>query len=172
MDFYTLLDQVVDLLRQRQRVTYRALQRQFDLDEETLTDLKNELLYAQQVARDEDGRVLIWTGSVDTSSSPPSPSAQHVPQLDLSAAQTVQREPSPSVAHMPEAERRQLTVLFCDLVDSTRLARQLDPEDYREVVRTYQQACAEIIQHFDGHIAQYLGDGTPGLLWLSPGARR
>ena len=159
MDFYTLLDQVVDLLRQRQRVTYRALQRQFDLDEETLTDLKNELLYAQQVTRDEDGRVLIWTGSVDTSSSPPSPSAQHAPQLDLSAAQTVQREPSPSVAHMPEAERRQLTVLFCDLVDSTRLARQLDPEDYREVVRAYQQACAEIIQHFDGHIAQYLGDG-------------
>ena len=81
MDFYTLLDQVVDLLRQRQRVTYRALQRQFDLDEETLTDLKNELLYAQQVARDEDGRVLIWTGSVDTSSSPPSPSASMHPSL-------------------------------------------------------------------------------------------
>ena len=57
MDFYTLLDHVVDLLRQRQRVTYRALQRQFDLDEETLNDLKDELLYAQQVAQDEDGRV-------------------------------------------------------------------------------------------------------------------
>ena len=54
MDFYTLLDHVIDLLRQRQRVTYRALQRQFDLDEETLNDLKDELLYAQQVARDED----------------------------------------------------------------------------------------------------------------------
>ena len=63
MDFYTLLDHVIDLLRQRQRVTYRALQRQFDLDEETLNDLTNELLYAQQVARDEDGRVLIWSGS-------------------------------------------------------------------------------------------------------------
>src|SRR5215831_19295434 len=62
MDFYTLLDDVVKLLRLRQRVTYRALQRQFDLDEETLNDLKDELLYAQQVARDEDGRVLVWTG--------------------------------------------------------------------------------------------------------------
>ena len=60
---------------------------------------------------------------------------------------------------MPEAERRQLTVLFCDLVDSTRLARQFDPEDWRDIVRAYQQACAEVIQRFDGYIAQYLGDG-------------
>ena len=61
--------------------------------------------------------------------------------------------------HVPEAERRQLTVLFCDLVDSTRLARQFDPEDWRDIVRAYQQACAEVIQRFDGYIAQYLGDG-------------
>ena len=59
----------------------------------------------------------------------------------------------------PEAERRQLTVLFCDLVDSTHLARQLDPEDWRDVVQAYQQTCAAVIQHFDGYIAQYLGDG-------------
>ena len=58
----------------------------------------------------------------------------------------------------PDAERRQLTVLFCDLVDST-LAGQLDPEDYRQVVRTYQTTAAQVIQRFDGHIAQYLGDG-------------
>src|SRR5262249_47439516 len=52
-----------------------------------------------------------------------------------------------------------LTVLFCDLVDSTALSSQLDPEDYREVVRAYQQGCAEVIQRFAGYIAQYLGDG-------------
>jgi predicted ATPase/class 3 adenylate cyclase len=50
-------------------------------------------------------------------------------------------------------------VLFCDLVDSTGLARQLDPEDLREVVRAYQEACAKVIARFEGHIAQYLGDG-------------
>jgi class 3 adenylate cyclase/tetratricopeptide (TPR) repeat protein len=50
-------------------------------------------------------------------------------------------------------------VLFCDLVDSTALAGRLDPEDYREVVRAYQDTCAAIIQRFEGHIAQYLGDG-------------
>jgi class 3 adenylate cyclase len=59
----------------------------------------------------------------------------------------------------PEAERRQLMVLFCDLVDSTRLAAQLDPEDLHQVVRAYQEVCAEVIQRFEGSIAQYLGDG-------------
>src|SRR5262249_43945989 len=53
----------------------------------------------------------------------------------------------------------QLTVLFCDLVDSTILAGQLDPEDYREVVRAYQAACSTVIEPLEGHIAQYLGDG-------------
>jgi TOMM system kinase/cyclase fusion protein len=66
---------------------------------------------------------------------------------------------SPIAPHSPDAERRQLTVLFCDLVDSTRLASQLDPEDLREVVRAYQEACAKVIARFEGHIAQYLGDG-------------
>src|SRR4029450_4750374 len=58
-----------------------------------------------------------------------------------------------------DAERRQLTVMFCDLVDSTKLSSQLDPEEYREVVRAYQSACTEVITRFDGHIAQLLGDG-------------
>src|SRR6266567_1749865 len=58
-----------------------------------------------------------------------------------------------------EAERRQLTVMFCDLVDSTKLSSQLDPEEYREVVRTYQATCTEVIRRYDGHIAQLLGDG-------------
>src|SRR5713101_3828282 len=57
------------------------------------------------------------------------------------------------------AERRQLTVMFCDLVGSTALSEQLDPEELREVVRAYQQTCAAVIGRFAGHIAQYLGDG-------------
>jgi class 3 adenylate cyclase len=59
----------------------------------------------------------------------------------------------------PEAERRQLTVMFCDLVGSTALSEQLDPEDLREVVRAYQQTSTAVIEGYDGHIAQYLGDG-------------
>ena len=69
------------------------------------------------------------------------------------------RPTPPAAPRSPAAERRQLTVLFCDLVDSTRLASQLDPEELRAVVRAYQETCAKVIARYDGHIAQYLGDG-------------
>src|SRR5262249_42903707 len=60
---------------------------------------------------------------------------------------------------LSSAERRQLTVMFCDLVGSTALSAQLDPEDLREVVRAYQETCTTVIRRYDGHIAQHLGDG-------------
>ena len=159
MDFYAILDQVIDLLRQRQRVTYRALQRQFDLDEDALNDLKDELLYAHPQVVDDEGRGLRWTG--DTVSTPVQapPSTPPAPQLVTPGDPPLQVATAPLVPYAPEAERRQLTVLFCDLVDSTALARQLDPEDLREVVHAYQEACAKVIARFEGHIAQYLGDG-------------
>jgi predicted ATPase/class 3 adenylate cyclase len=59
----------------------------------------------------------------------------------------------------PEAERRQLTVMFCDLVGSTALSGALDPEDYRDVMRAYQEASAAIVGRYDGYVAKYLGDG-------------
>src|SRR5262245_2439577 len=159
MDFYAILDQVVALLRQRQRVTYRALKLQFHLDEEALEALKEELIEAQQLARDEHGRLLIWTGHADLSSSSASFSPPHALQPAMPKVSPAQAEISPATPPPSEAERRQLTVLFCDLVDSTVLARQLDPEDLREVVRAYQETCAKVIARFEGHIAQYLGDG-------------
>ncbi|MGE0822193.1 MAG: adenylate/guanylate cyclase domain-containing protein [Candidatus Binatia bacterium] len=57
------------------------------------------------------------------------------------------------------AERRQLTVMFCDLVGSTALSEQLDPEELREVIQAYQETCDKVIQRYEGYIAQYLGDG-------------
>src|SRR5262245_33955372 len=81
-----------------------------------------------------------------------SPAAQGQPSSQVALL-------SPAPHAPPDAERRQLTVMFCDLVGSTALSSQLDPEDYREVVRAYQQGCAEVIQRFAGYIAQYLGDG-------------
>jgi class 3 adenylate cyclase len=145
VDFVAVLDQVTALLRQRGRLTYRTLQRQFQLDDAALEDLKDELIYGQRLAADEAGRVLVWTGDPGPPGSSASPSSLHAPLLAASSP--------------PEAERRQLTVLFCDLVDSTVLASQLDPEDLREVVRAYQDTCAKVIARYEGHIAQYLGDG-------------
>ena len=155
MDLYEVLDQVVDLVRQRKRITYRLLQRRFTLDEATLEDLKAELFFAHPQIADEDGRGLIWTGEAGVPPAPaPTPSHAAPPMT-----QHPQQVASPTLPQTAEAERRQLTVLFCDLVDSTALSSQLDPEDLREVVQAYQAACAEVIQRFEGHIAQYLGDG-------------
>jgi hypothetical protein len=70
MDFYAVLDQVLDLLRQRGRVTYNALKRQFGLDDARLQDLRDEIIEAQLLAVDEDGRVLAWTGGVAAPSPP------------------------------------------------------------------------------------------------------
>src|SRR5262244_3772280 len=65
MDFYAILDQVIAVLRQRQRVTYRALKRQFNVDDDFLEDVKAELIQGQRLAVDEDGAVLVWTGGTD-----------------------------------------------------------------------------------------------------------
>src|SRR5262245_53041855 len=142
MNFEAILDQAIAMLQRRGRVTYRTLKRQFQLDDDALEDLKEELIYGQRLAADEDGRVLVWMGEEE----PPTALPTRAASLAV--------EPYPA-----EAERRQLTVLFCDLVDSTVLAGQLDPEELRAVVRAYQDACAKVIARFDGHIAQYLGDG-------------
>jgi class 3 adenylate cyclase/tetratricopeptide (TPR) repeat protein len=63
-------------------------------------------------------------------------------------------------AHRQEAERRQLTVLFCDLVDSTALSARLDLEEYREIMTAYQTVTSAVVARFDGHVARYLGDGV------------
>ena len=94
--------------------------------------------------------MLVWTGET----APAQAGASHPAQTIQPPATQAQQSPQ-----APEAERRQLTVMFCDLVDSTQLSSQLDPEEYREVVRAYQKVGSEVITRFDGHIAQLLGDG-------------
>src|SRR5262245_39928214 len=157
MDFYALLDQILDLLRQRGRVTYNALKRQFGLDDTCLQDLKDEIIEAQRLAVDENGTILVWTGGANPASLPLTAQTGQ-----LQATQTDQAAPATPIPGAPgssDAERRQLTVMFCDLVESTALSSRLDPEDLREVVRAYQTMCEEVIQRYGGHIAQYLGDG-------------
>ena len=65
-----------------------------------------------------------------------------------------------AVVSTPDAERRQLTVMFCDLVGSTELSQILDPEDMREVNRAYQDACKNAIERYEGYVARYMGDGV------------
>src|SRR5215471_8164831 len=155
MDFTALRTQVIELLQREGRVAYRVLKLQFQLDDDHLEALKDDLIYAKKLAVDEEGRVLVWTGGTDLTPA----TAPRAPQPTTQDASRAQVEVAPTVPPPPDAERRQLTVLFCDLVDSTMLASQLDPEELREVVRAYQDTCARVIARYEGHIAQYLGDG-------------
>src|SRR5215472_13990402 len=158
MDFYEVVGQVLALLQRQGRVSYRALKRQFGIDDDFIEDLKEELCFAHPVV-DEGGRGLVWTGAPQgtlASSVPPDPPPQQSMTQEKLSPHVL---PLPTAAPPPDAERRQLTVMFCDLVDSTKLSSQLDPEDWRDVVRAYQQVCTEVIQRYDGHIAQLLGDG-------------
>jgi len=156
MTFEEILDQAIAMLQRRGRVSYRTLTLQFHLDEESLEALKEELIEVHHLAVDHEGRMLVWAGEARTIAVAPSPPPpqQAIRQVD----QPAQVAP-PATPRSAEAERRQLTVLFCDLVDSTVLSGQLDPEDLREVVRAYQETCAKVIARFEGYIAQYLGDG-------------
>src|SRR5262249_22014646 len=108
MDLYAILDQVIDLLRQRQRVTYRALQVHFQLEDETLAALTDELLYTHPEVHDEAGRGLTGRGGLDTPPAPPPPAA---PAGRPPASQDLLPALSTTTLAAPaDAERRQLTV--------------------------------------------------------------
>src|SRR3989442_12844287 len=119
--------------------------------------MKADIIQAKQLAVDEGGAVLVWAGA-SVIAEPTAPPDQPIQQPPVQGQHSLEGVPLPTVPSS-DAERRQLTVMFCDLVESTKLASQLDPEDWRDVVRAYQQVCTEVIQRYDGHIAQLLGDG-------------
>src|SRR5215471_234788 len=127
MTFDDILAQVLALLQREQRLSYRALQRRFALEEADLEALKDELIYAKRLAVDEDSRVLVWVGDAGTAQAPVSQSLPTTTQADHQTEQRTPRSLLAAIASLPEAERRQLTILFCDLVGSTALSRRLDP---------------------------------------------
>ena len=125
---------MTELLQRQGRVSYGALKRRFALDADYLQDLKDELIDAQQVASDENGKILVWTGSttgVSSQVSVASSSQPPTPQTSDSGLRTPDAKPQTLDARPTEAERRQLTVMFCDLVGSTALSEKLDPEELR-----------------------------------------
>src|SRR5262249_54753843 len=132
MTFEEILDQAIAMLQRRGRVTYRTLQRQFQLDDAALDDMKHELIEGQRVAVDERGTVLVWTGAA---AAPPA------------AAPALVQAPAPLTYTPPylaekiltsrsalEGERKHVTVLFADLKDSTELIRGLDPEAAQQLL--------------------------------------
>src|SRR5437870_5874257 len=132
MKFSAVVEQVLDMLQRQGRVSYRALNREFELDDDLLADLKAELLYAHAQEVQEEGPGLAWVGA-----SPVSSSTLQVPSSEINNQQPVTTsntlpfsQDSALRTQHSIGDRRQLTVQFIDLVGSTTLSQQLDPEDY------------------------------------------
>jgi predicted ATPase/class 3 adenylate cyclase len=163
MDFYAILDQVVALLHQRQRVTYRALKRQFALDDEALEDLTTELLYAHSQVRDDAGQGLVWTG--DPASAPvAAPSFVEPPQqAPLAYTPPYLAEKILTSRGALEGERKQVTVLFADLKGSMELLADRDPEEARQLLDPVLECMMAAVHRYEGTVNQVLGDGIMAL---------
>ena len=132
MTFEEILDQAMAMLQRRGRLTYSTLKRQFQLDDAALEDLKDELIYGQRLAVDEEERVLVWRG--EPLSAPPPTPAPPPARVSEPAREPLAYTP----AHLAEkirlsrsaleGERKQVTVLFADLKGSMELLAERHPE--------------------------------------------
>src|SRR5262245_52051905 len=161
MDFYDVLDQVLELLRQRGRVAYRVLKLQFKLDDETLEALKDELIYSQQLAVDAEGKVLFWAGDSGSASTLTTAPAEDRAPLVYTPPHLTDKilAARPSL----EGERKQVTVRFADLKDSTELIRGLDPEAAQQLLDPAIHLMMDAVHRFEGTVNQVLGDGIMAL---------
>ncbi len=159
MTFEELLDQAIATLQRRGRVTYRALKRQFHLDDDYLEDLKAELIEAQQVAIDEGGTVLVWTGMPTTGAEPtgePTPAPRA-----YTPAHLVEKILTSKAAL--EGERKQVTVLFADLKGSMELLADRDPEEARQLLDPVLDRMMAAVHRYEGTVNQVMGDGIMAL---------
>jgi class 3 adenylate cyclase/tetratricopeptide (TPR) repeat protein len=172
MTFEELLDQVLAMLQRRGRVAYRAVQRQFDLDNATFEDVKDALLYAHPGLVVDDGRGLAWTetaGPTPTPTTSPaaatSPPAAAPAQHRAPLAYTPPHLAEKILAARPalEGERKQVTVFFADLKDSTRLIEGLDPEAAQQLLDPAIHLMMDAVHRFEGTVNQVLGDGIMAL---------
>ena len=134
MTFEEIFDEVLAMLQRRGRVTYRTLKRQFNFDDDGLEALKDELLYAQPAVVEDDGRGLVWTGVARPTPRPGSPPAIDQARAPLSYTPPYLAEKILTSKRVLEGERKQVTVLFADLKDSTELIRGLDPEAAQQLL--------------------------------------
>ena len=160
MDFVTVVDQAIALLRQRGRVTYRTLKRQFQLDDTALEDLTVELIKGQRLAADEDGEVLVWIGDPPSS---PTPAAAAPTPAPSGYTPAYLAEKILTSRRALEGERKQVTVLFADLKDSTRLIEGLDPEAARQLLDPALHLMMDAVHRYEGTVNQVLGDGIMAL---------
>jgi class 3 adenylate cyclase/tetratricopeptide (TPR) repeat protein len=172
MTFDEILAQVIELLQRQGRVSYGAIKRRYDLDDAYLEDLKDELIYAQQLAIDENDRVLVFVGDTDVTPTPTQ--APSTPEPTSTPTTEPEREPlSYTPQHLAEkilttrsaleGERKQVTVLFCDLANSTGIAEKIGPENMHTLLNRFFELALDEVHKFEGTINQFLGDGFMSL---------
>src|SRR5262249_13472903 len=160
-------DQAIAMLQRQGRVSYRALKRQFDLDEAYVEDLKLELIEVHRVAVDQDNTMLVWTGGA-TTPPPPAPAPRAHPGRQPDTAPLTYTPPYLAEKILTsrsalEGERKQVTVLFADLKGSTELIRDLDPEAAQSLLDPALQHMMEAVHRYEGTVNQVLGDGVMAL---------
>jgi len=159
MTFEEILDQAIAMLQRRGRLTYSTLKRQFQLDDAALDDLKNECIYGQRLAVDEEGRVLVWAGAAVPAVA--SESVQAIAPLAYTPPYLAEKILTSRSAL--EGERKHVTVLFADLKDSTELIRGLDPEAAQQLLDPAIHCMMDAVHRFEGTVNQVLGDGIMAL---------
>ncbi len=165
MKFSDLVTQASALLRAKGRVSSRMLRREFALDEETLQDLKFELIHTDRLAREEEGEILVWAGNggttpVLTQASLPPPPQSPATYTPRHLAERIRAEQSALEARgSTDGERKTITALFADLKGSTALIEGLDPEEARALIDPALQLMMDAVHRYEGYVAQALGDG-------------
>jgi len=163
MTFEEMLDQALAMLQRRGRVTYGMLNRQFQLDEEALADLKEALLYTYPEVRDEAGRGLVWTGKAVATPSGTSPSASPQDREPRSYTPSHLAEKILTSKTALEGERKQVTVLFADLKGSMDLLADRDPEEARAILDPVLECMMDTVHRYEGTVNQVMGDGIMAL---------
>src|SRR5215470_6696251 len=163
MKFSEVVAQSLAWLQREGRVSYRALRLEFDLTENVLDAVKEELIDIQEVAVDKDGKMLVWKGAEGASASPsnrPSPSPPPAHYTPAHLAERIRAEQAALEARgTADGERKTITALFADLKGSTALIEGLDPEEARAVIDPALQLMMDAVHRYDGYVAQVLGDG-------------
>src|SRR5437773_11309868 len=163
MDFVAVVDQAIALLRQRGRLTYRTLQLQFQLDDAHLEALKDELIEGQRLAVDEAGRVLVWTGAPGATAPTEAVSAGLPTPAPLTYTPPYLAEKILTSRPTLEGERKQVTVLFADIKDSTEIIKDLDPEAAQQLLDPVLHTMMDAVHRYEGTVNQVLGDGIMAL---------
>ncbi len=165
MTFEDILARILEVLQHEKRISYRALKRRFDLDDDSLEDVKEELIYAKHLARDEEGRVLVWHADAApalTSVSAPAPAGEQE-RAPLSYIPQHLAEKILTSRSALEGERKQVTVMFADIKDSTELIKDLDPEAAQQLLDPALHRMMDAVHRYEGTVNQVLGDGIMAL---------